>query len=65
MPRGIQVKNLSGRDANFYRGPYIGCTYTYTAASRMLCLLKSSLLCVGGVGYAEKCQSSSQVLAAF
>lgn len=46
MPRGIQVKNLSGKDATFHRGPYIGCTYPYTAASLMLCLLKSSLLCV-------------------
>lgn len=65
MPRGIQVKNLSGRHAAFYRGPYIGSMYPYTAASLMLCLLKSSLLCVGGVGYTEKCQSNSQVLAAF
>lgn len=43
-----------------YRGPYIGCTYPYTAASLVLCLLKLSLLYVGGVGYAEKWQSSSQ-----
>jgi len=53
------VKNLSGRDAAFYSGPSIGCTYPYTAASLMPCLFKSSLLYVGGVGYAEKCQSSS------
>lgn len=38
----------------------IGCAYPYMASSWVLCLLKSSLLYVGGVGYTEKCQSSSK-----